>query len=104
MIYELKVTLKDVGIPVWRKLQIDGSTTFRDFHRILQAAFNWYDIQLYSFFVNKTDGKNVDGVEISPENNDEPSTLFFWQMSYHDTEEVVADWFKTPKEDRKSVV
>lgn len=98
MIYELKVTLKDVGIPVWRKLQIDGSTTFRDFHRILQAAFNWYDIQLYSFFVNKTDGKNVDGVEISPENNDEPSTLFFWQMSYHDTEEVVADWFKTPKD------
>ncbi len=30
MIYEMKVTLKHVGMPVWRKIQIDSNSTFYD--------------------------------------------------------------------------
>ncbi|GAA0591987.1 hypothetical protein GCM10009001_05170 [Virgibacillus siamensis] len=36
MILEFKVTLKDVGVPVWRKIQIDENTDFAQFHRVLQ--------------------------------------------------------------------
>ncbi|CZR01632.1 pRiA4b ORF-3-like protein [Trichococcus flocculiformis] len=40
MMFELRITLLDVGIPVWRDIQLDDDTTFSDLHFILQSAFN----------------------------------------------------------------
>ncbi|HBQ62587.1 MAG TPA: hypothetical protein DD651_03680, partial [Trichococcus sp.] len=38
MMFELRITLLDVGIPVWRDIQLDDDTTFSDLHFILQSA------------------------------------------------------------------
>ena len=54
MIYELRVTLLDVGIPVWRDLQMDSDATFSDLHFALQSAFNWLDIEPHHFIVSQS--------------------------------------------------
>lgn len=94
MIYELKITLKDVGVPVWRKIQVDGNTTFYNLHRVLQVAFDWDNYHLHSFFADRTNGKRIDGLEITGEQQDDMTNLFGEQVSYKENDEILADWFK----------
>ena len=35
--------------PVWRKLLVPDSFTFSRFHKVIQAAFGWYDDHVYEF-------------------------------------------------------
>lgn len=98
MIYELKVTLKHVGIPVWRKIQLNENTTFYHLHRILQVVFDWDNNHLHSFFTNKINGKRADDLEITGENNDGFTDLFGGQVSYNEHQEMLADWFKMSKD------
>ena len=61
-IYQLKVTLRDIRPPIWRRIQVESSTTLSKFHLIIQAAMGWYNCHLHSF--------SVDGIEYG---NPEPS-------------------------------
>ncbi|WP_092491895.1 IS1096 element passenger TnpR family protein [Virgibacillus salinus] len=61
MIYEFKIALEDVGVPVWRTIQMDSNSTFRDLHEVIQLAFNWDNMHLHSFFVNKSNGSKIEG-------------------------------------------
>lgn len=98
MIYEFKVTLKEVGAPVWRVIQMDSSATFKDLHQVLQVAFDWDNYHLHSFFVHKTNGKHVENMEIKPEyegeSNDSSSTFDV----HNENEQIVSDWFKVTKD------
>lgn len=49
MIYQLKITLKQVSPPVWRRIQVDANTTFLVLHQLIQEAFNWEDVHLHEF-------------------------------------------------------
>jgi len=49
MAYRIKVTLKGITPPVWRRLVIPGNITFYKLHRILQVAFGWLGYHLYEF-------------------------------------------------------
>ncbi len=66
-------------------------------HQVLQVAFNWYDSHLHSFFVNKTDGKRADNLEIDNPDRDDVTDLFGGQV-YQGKEETLADWFIMPKD------
>ena len=55
MIYEFKVTLKDVGTLVWRVIQMDSNATFYDLHRVLQVVFDWDNYHLHSFFCEENE-------------------------------------------------
>lgn len=57
MIYEFKITLTDVGVPVSRTIQIEKDTSFYEFHETLQVVFDWTNSHLFSFFMNVSDGK-----------------------------------------------
>ena len=93
MIYELKVTLKDVGTPVWRKIQIGGKVTFADLHQVLQIAFDWDDYHLHTFRVDKVDGKKIDNIEISSEVPEYTDQLSFYNVDHYDeAEEYIEDW------------
>lgn len=48
-IYQLKVTLKGVRPPVWRRLQIAGSDTLEDLHIVLQIVMGWTNSHLHEF-------------------------------------------------------
>ena len=50
-VYRLKVTIRHVRPPVWRRLEVPGDVTLSDLHRVLQAAFGWSDSHLHQFVV-----------------------------------------------------
>jgi hypothetical protein len=53
-IYQLKITLKYVRPPIWRRVQVSGDITLAELHIILQAAMGWYNSHLHQFRVGKT--------------------------------------------------
>ncbi len=60
-IYQLKVTLKHLSPPIWRRLLVRSDVTLGDMHRILQASFEWDGSHLHAFQVGGRGG-NVYGV------------------------------------------
>lgn len=59
MSYVIKVTIKDIRPPIWRRLQVEGFLTFAQLHSVLQVAFGWLDYHLYRFA--------FDGLEVCEE-------------------------------------
>jgi len=53
-IYQIKVTLEGSKPPIWRRLLVRSDTTLGDLHRIIQAAFDWWDYHLHQFIVGGT--------------------------------------------------
>src|SRR5690625_310066 len=94
MVYELKVTLKNVGVPVWRKILVYEETTFDELHDILQIAFQWEWSHLHTFMVEKSDGVKVERTEITQAESidtfDGPS--LFKVEQYDESEEFLDDW------------
>lgn len=48
-ILQLKITLKDVKPPVWRRVLVRDDITFYKLHRIIQHAMGWFESHLYEF-------------------------------------------------------
>jgi hypothetical protein len=53
-IYQLKVTLKHIRPPIWRRIQVYGNTPLLELHAILQAAMGWTNSHLHQFVVGNT--------------------------------------------------
>ncbi|MCC5896081.1 MAG: plasmid pRiA4b ORF-3 family protein [Alkalibacterium sp.] len=113
MIYQFKVALKDVGVPVWRRLQLDSESTFEDFHYSLMAAFDWLGYHLHEFDIRKTNGTRSSAVRIgskdeTPSNlldsfpdpfrqNTAPSSLEYPRF-FEEKDIRISDWFKKEKD------
>jgi hypothetical protein len=48
-VISLKVTLKGIRPPIWRRLLVPGAMTFGDLHHAIQAAMGWMDGHLHVF-------------------------------------------------------
>lgn len=48
-IYRIKVTLRHVAPPVWRRIEVPGDIKLGKLHRVLQIAMGWTDTHLHSF-------------------------------------------------------
>lgn len=48
-IYQVKVTLKDIKPPIWRRFQVQSEISMFNFHRVLQNVMGWYDSHLWEF-------------------------------------------------------
>ena len=53
-IYQLKITLKYIRPPIWRRIQIRRDITLAELHLILQAGMGWTNSHLHQFRVGKT--------------------------------------------------
>ena len=51
-VYRLKVTLKGVRPPVWRRLQLSGGLTLAQLHLAIQLAMGWDNDHLYMFKIH----------------------------------------------------
>lgn len=51
LVFQLKVTLRDSKPPIWRRIQVRGSTTLGRLHDILQVVMGWTDSHLHQFIV-----------------------------------------------------
>jgi hypothetical protein len=74
-IYQLKVTLCEVELPVWRRIQVPASTYLDDLHLMLQATMGWQNCHLHSFTIN-----GVNYGEPDPD-FDEPSLQEEWHFT-----------------------
>jgi len=46
-IYQLKIILKYVRPPVWRRVQVASGITLAKLHRIIQEVMGWYDARIF---------------------------------------------------------
>lgn len=78
-IFAFKITLEDVGVPVWRKVQVHSNSTFLELHKIIQIVFDWQDEHLHDFMIQKSNGIRQKSVIIEPAEDDAASfaDLFF---------------------------
>ncbi len=53
-VYRLKITLRGVKPPVWRRIDVRADTTLPQLHRAFQAALGWEDAHLHAFVVDRT--------------------------------------------------
>lgn len=51
-IYQLKIQLRRVRPPVWRRVLVPGETTFAELHEVFQVAMGWTDSHLHEFEVD----------------------------------------------------
>jgi hypothetical protein len=52
-IYQLKITLKYIRPPIWRRVEVPDDVTLDELHLILQAAMGWTNSHLHQFRVGK---------------------------------------------------
>lgn len=50
-VYQLRVSLRGVSPPVWRRLLVPGRCSIRDLHYIVQTAMAWQDEHLHRFCI-----------------------------------------------------
>lgn len=101
-IYSFKITLENVGVPVWRKVQVNSASTFLELHKIIQILFDWQDDHLHEFRIQKSNGirqKNV-VIESDEEASSPFDSLFFddEQTYLSETEERLHDHFLVEKD------
>src|SRR5580765_2267717 len=53
-IYQIKVTLKGIRPPIWRRILVISDTRLGKLHRILQDVMGWTDSHLHQFVVGQT--------------------------------------------------
>ena len=66
-IYQLKISLRNIRPPIWRRVQVESLTTLSQLHLIIQAAMGWYNYHLHSF--------SIQGIEYG-----EPQPDYGWDI------------------------
>src|SRR4051794_23805288 len=61
VVHQLKITLKDVKPPIWRRVQVKDCTLGK-LHDVIQAVMGWHDSHLHAF--------DVGGVQYGPPDPD----------------------------------
>jgi Plasmid pRiA4b ORF-3-like protein len=49
-IYQLRIELRGIRPPIWRRLKVRNSTNLADLHIFLQIAMGWEDCHMHQFF------------------------------------------------------
>lgn len=52
VVHQLKITLRGIRPPVWRRVVVAGGETLHHLHDVIQAAFGWYDSHLHEFDID----------------------------------------------------
>lgn len=51
-IYQLKISLRHIKPPIWRRVQVFNSITLEELHWIIQIVMGWEDYHLHQFTIN----------------------------------------------------
>lgn len=52
-VYQLKVTMRGIRPPIWRRVRVSGGLTLARLHDALQEAFGWTNSHLHQFRVGR---------------------------------------------------
>jgi len=50
-VYQLKITLKNIRPPIWRRVQVLSSTTLQKLHLIVQEVMGWDNYHMHQFSI-----------------------------------------------------
>jgi len=50
-VYQLKITLKNIRPPIWRRVQLLSTTTLQQLHLIVQAVMGWDNYHMHSWTI-----------------------------------------------------
>jgi hypothetical protein len=53
-VHQLKITLRGVKPPIWRRVVVDGGESLNHLHAVIQAALGWWDAHLHDFDIGGT--------------------------------------------------
>src|SRR6185437_4774306 len=53
-VYQLKISLRDIRPPIWRRVQVEDCT-LAQLHEIIQEVIGWESSHLYSFNIGGVD-------------------------------------------------
>jgi hypothetical protein len=83
-VYQLKLTLKHVDPPIWRRILIHPEITLKRLHQIIQKLMGWYDYHLYLFRAKgqifSPPGEEIDLMARRPQSVNVPVS---WLTSYN---------------------
>lgn len=48
-VYQLKITLKEIKPPIWRRVLVESDITLYDLHQVIQQSMGWDDYHLHEF-------------------------------------------------------
>lgn len=83
-IYQLKISLRDIKPPIWRRVQVESSTKLSQLHLIIQAAMGWYNCHLHSFSIQGVEYGKPDpdyGLDLRDENKAKLGSLIKQEKS-----------------------
>jgi len=87
-VYQFKITLKNISLPIWRRIQVPESYSFWDLHVAIQDVMDWLDYHLHGFrIVNPSAGIKVEiGIPVDDDFDMEREVLPGWKQR-------IADYF-----------
>jgi len=91
IIFQFKVTLKDIHPSIWRRIQVPSKYSFWDLHVAIQDSMGWLDYHLHAFRLKRTHGRNIVEIGIPTDDFDDIKILQGWN-------EYIADYFSEPGE------
>lgn len=53
-IYQIKITLKNIRPPVWRRIQVPADMKLDKLHRVIQDVMGWTNSHLHQFLIGHT--------------------------------------------------
>ncbi|MFH1251576.1 MAG: plasmid pRiA4b ORF-3 family protein [bacterium] len=85
-VYQIKITLKDIDPPVWRRIIVPDSYSFWDLHCAIQDALGWWDYHLHEFRIPLKALGIVEriGLPFDDDFDDEPGPKPGWQLRISD--------------------
>jgi len=52
-VYQIKITLKDIRPPIWRRVEVVSDTTLEELHEIIQIVMGWDNYHLHQFIIGR---------------------------------------------------
>ena len=53
-VHRLKITLREIRPPIWRRLAAPSDISLSDLHEHIQTAMGWFDFHLHDFQIGRT--------------------------------------------------
>lgn len=98
-VYQYKITLKEIKLPIWRLIQVPETYTFWDLHIAVQDSMGWTDTHLHHFEIVNPSTAMREEIGIPDEDFIDTAILAGWKREManyfskdNDTAEYVYDY------------